>query len=189
MYSNGMMKRIYVQRWGLLGVGLAVVVAAGIGGWLWLSRPAAQNDEQIKTTLGCGRITADYRETDPLCGNLDLYRRLQDRGIKVPGTTTAKPETVALVIVTTKGEPMAGKEISVSRNGQIMCVQAPCPGATPLQWKGTADADGVVQVPAENLSGLVRVEVAGYMGEVMLAGGRSAYIVPVSPLSDDVGDK
>ncbi len=149
--------------------------------WLWLALPIAtlvvgasvafmpegispvkKADAELEAELSCGRMTADYRETDPFCSNIGLYRDLKAHGLTF--TTDKVADEVTFVLVTgDKTQPVSNAAVAVrAPDSGIRCVRAPCPGAGPSEWTGKTDRLGVVKVPRSKVPDSSVLEVAGY---------------------------
>lgn len=141
-----------------------LIVALGI---VWARRAAAPSPDKpnnqtvpstadqaaLKAKLGCGRMTADYRMTDPLCSNLPFAAKLAARGITFDNQT--KDTGIVTVVVLTQGaqaKPLANAPLTLSVTKQDPACSAPPCGSTTTEFaRAKTDADGVVNLPRQQV--------------------------------------
>ncbi|NCU38837.1 hypothetical protein EOL96_07355 [Candidatus Saccharibacteria bacterium] len=147
------------------------------------------SDTAINEGYGCERMTADYRQTDPLCTNLEYARSLAEQGITfgsdIAGAPNAKNDTI-FVLLTQDGQaqPIKNTAVTVSEQEDFVCIQAPCTPTKRVVVEGTTDDLGVLTLPdsftapTDPLVDLV-VSVPGYEPVMVetYRGGLGQYVV------------
>lgn len=159
-------------------IAVALVVSALIG-LLFLSSPSSSprsdsaiSDDAITDAFGCERMTADYRQTDPLCTNLDYARSLAEQGTTFGADIDGAPDKPSgdiFVLITQdeQAQPIKNTTVTVSEQEDLVCIQAPCTPTKRVVVEGTTDDLGVLTlpdsftVPTDPLIDLV-VSVPGY---------------------------
>lgn len=157
------------RRW-IAGVGLAL---AGVG--LLLVIVALPNnlksadevsDELLRQELGCDRMTADYRETDPYCKNLALYRKLSERGIRFSASSTTSEQVTLALVSMSDGKAIANSEVVVSS------------AQSSETWRGRTDELGVVRIPRASLPQSADVTAYDLKGTpLQVMSDKAAYVV------------
>lgn len=170
------MKHKKLLLWLALPV-LTLVVGASVAFMPEGVSPVRKADAELEAELGCGRMTADYRETDPFCTNIGLYRELKARGLAF--TTDKVADEVTFVIVTgTKTQPVSNAAVNISApDSGIRCFRAPCPGAGPSEWTGKTDRLGVVKVPRSKVPASSTLDTPGYPPQPISMFSQSNYRV------------
>jgi hypothetical protein len=161
-----------------VGVSIGVVVLLNLN-----NKPGDQSDTELRTQLGCGRMTEDYRETDVLCGNLQLYRSLVSHGIVLNESNTSSTVKLALISAQGKVSAMSNAEVKIGIQQVSPCLVAPCPTSFHEIWSGYTDSFGIVQVPRSKITDMNTTTVVSgkQTGSIYGSSSRSAYIVSMNP--------
>lgn len=139
------------------------------------------SDAQLKSQLGCGRSTADYRETDVFCDNVSLYRQLTQHGIAIDATTTSKTAKLVLVATTNKTPRLlSDAPVQLKIGETVECIKAPCPLRYHTVWSGTTDDLGVVEVPRDKLVDATVASGSLSAGVFNPSPVKAAYIITMS---------
>jgi hypothetical protein len=138
----------------IIGLGIAVVALAWFVMQARLTTGPTSSDAHLKEELGCDRITADYRETDPFCNNLPLYRQLKAKGLSFGASEDGGADTYTFALISTQtNKAVANTRITVAALQSVQCIQAPCPAQRQEVWAGSTDSLGLVRVPANKIPG------------------------------------